>query len=761
MMNRSSGHRAWLLAGIAAGLLPATPLAAQETVAQSGQDGLSDIIVTANKRGAQSLQNVPISIQAVTGDTLAARGAISFIDFAGSVPSLQFNDLGPGDKKYIIRGVTSTGASTVGVYYDEAVITAANSNDGGGRNADIRLYDLERIEVLKGPQGTLYGASSMSGTIRFITNKPNLTEFGGNLTGEIGGTHKGGTNYNLHGTVNLPIVNDRLAIRLTGWYDDQSGYIDQVRIPAGRRNNVNNEQATGGRALIRWKPIDDFTLTGSATIQKLSSDSSSRYTPKGSVSFSAPGYPAVPGGDLINTDLTLSPLDDKLHIYSLTGEYAASFGTITATTNWYDRSFDYSFDSSPILFFFGVPIPGITLQPQYRRVWSNEIRYASNFDGPFNIVVGGFLQREKSNFEVQVVKSNAFGEPNGPFSRLNEDDALSTPDGNTFFGRIDDQVLKQEALFGEITITPLEGLTGVVGARYFHSRQRADQETTHPFGGFSASPIGVLTNESTDSKVTYKFNLSYRIDPTILVYGQAAQGFRVGGVNAADLPFTSNIPRGYTPDTLWNYEIGAKTQFFDNRLRANVAAYAIRWKDTQVRAVDATGAFPFTTNAGRVKIDGFEAEIDASLAKGLQLTLGGSYQNARLQDSQPPIPNNPNLGFAGDKLPNVPKFQGNASLNYDFPVTGDFIGTLRGDLTYRGKTKTQFNTGSPFNVPLDNYLLVDLRASLHNDVWSAAVFVRNLTDKRAQIDAIASDQDPLARITVRPRTVGLSVTRNF
>lgn len=760
MANRSNG-RAWLLAGIAAGLLPASPLAAQETVAPAGQDGLADIVVTANKRGAQSLQNVPISIQAVTGDTLAARGAISFVDFAGSVPSLQFNDLGPGDKKYIIRGVTSTGASTVGVYYDEAVITAANSNDGGGRNADIRLYDLERIEVLKGPQGTLYGASSMSGTIRFITNKPNLTEFGGNVTGEIGSTRKGGTNYNLHGTLNLPIVNDKLAIRLTGWYDDQSGYIDQVRIPAGPLKNVNNELAKGGRALVRWKPIDDFTLTGSATIQKLSSDSSSRYTPKGALSFAAPGYPAVPGGDLVNTDLTLSPLDDKLHIYSLTGEYAASFGTFTATSNWYDRDYNYSFDSSPILFFFGVPIPGITLQPQYRRVWSNEIRYASNFEGPVNVVVGGFLQREKSNFEVQVVKSNAFGEPNGPFSRSNDDDALSTPDGNSFFGRIDNQSLKQEALFGEVTFTPIEGLTGVVGARYFHSRQRADQETTHPFGGFTASPVGVLTNKSTDHKVTYKFNLSYRIDPKVLVYAQAAQGFRVGGVNAADLPFTSNIPRGYTPDTLWNYEVGAKTEFFDNRLRANVAAYAIRWEDTQVRAVDATGAFPFTTNAGRVKIDGFEAEIDASLAKGLQLTLGGSYQNARLQDSQPPIPNNPNLGSAGDKLPNVPKFQGNAALNYDVAVTGDFVGTLRADLTYRGRTKTQFNTGSPFNVPLDNYLLVDLRASLHNDDWSAAVFVRNLTDKRAQVDAIASDQDPLARITVRPRTIGLSVTRNF
>jgi len=244
---------------------------AQAAGTASADTGLSEIIVTATKSGAASLQKVPIAIQALSGETLMQRGATSFVDFAGSVPSLQFNDLGPGDKKYIIRGVASTGASTVGVYYDEAVITAANSNDGGGRNADIRLYDLERVEVLKGPQGTLYGASSMSGTIRFITNKPKYDVFEGNITGEIGATQKGGTNYNLHGTINLPIVKDKLALRATGWLDDQSGYIDQPRIPAGRRDNVNNEDVRGGRVLLRFNPAEALTLTASVTVQSLKS----------------------------------------------------------------------------------------------------------------------------------------------------------------------------------------------------------------------------------------------------------------------------------------------------------------------------------------------------------------------------------------------------------------------------------------------------------------------------------------------------------
>lgn len=768
----TAGYRSSLIAtGLLATLvMPVSPASAQQQATSSDRegaakpansDGLEDIVVTATKSGAASLQKVPIAIQAISGETLGARGADNFAKFAGSVPSLQFDDLGPGDKKYIIRGVTSTGASTVGVYYDEAVISASNSNDGGGRNADIRLYDLERIEVLKGPQGTLYGASSMSGTIRYITNKPRLNLFEGNATSEIGATEKGGLNYNVHGTVNIPIVKDILGVRVTGWLDHQSGYIDQTRLATGRVNNVNDEHVTGGRALVRFRPSDAFTLTGSVTSQKLTSRGSSRYTPPGVLSFGTTGYPAVPGGDLINTDLTRSPLTDKLHIYSLTGEYTVPFGTITATTNWYDRRFDFNFDSSAILFYFGVPIPGITKEPQYRRVWSNELRYASHFDGPLNFVVGGFLQREKSNFEVQVVRSTPDGRAAGPFSRLNADDALTTPNGNTFFGRTDNQRVSQEALFGEITVKATDKLTGLIGARYFRSRQTAAQETTHPFGGFSASPVGVLNNASKNSKVTYKFNVAYQAQPDILLYATAAQGFRTGGVNAADLPFASNIPRGYTPDSLWNYEAGAKTQFLDHRLRLNVAAYAIRWTDTQVRAVDSTGAFPFTTNAGRVNINGVEAELNASVAKGLEIDLGGSYQRAQLKDDQPRIPGNPNLGLAGDTLPNVPKFQGNASVSYRFPLAREFEGILRADANYRGRTKTQFSNSSPFNVPLDEYVAVNLRASATSAVWSTSLFVSNLFDARAQIDAISSVQDPLARLTIRPRTYGLSLTRKF
>ena len=750
---------ALLLSGTAAAQTIGQP-SGNANAAPTSETG--DIVVTASKRGAETVQSVPIAIQALSGGTLVARGATSFIDFAGTISGLQFNDLGPGDKKYIIRGVTSTGAATVGVYYDEAVITAANGNDGGGRNADIRLFDLERVEVLKGPQGTLYGASSMSGTIRYITAKPDLKSTSGNAGAEVSGTEKGGFNYVLNGTVNLPIVNDRLGLRVTGWADDKSGYIDQPRIQTGRLSNVNNDSTFGGRAILRAVPFDNLVLTASATIQKTNSDGSSRYTPPGALSFgnTAAGFPAIPGGDLINTDLARSPWDDLLHVYGLTAELKTGIGLFTATTNYYDRRIGFAYDSSPILFHYGVPIPAVTLEPQDRSIWSNEIRYASAFHGPINFVVGGFLQQERTNFEVQVLKTDPAGNPIGKFSRLNADDALQTATGNTFFGRTDNQKIDQEAVFGEITGKASEKLSATVGVRYFHSQQSAAQETTHPFGGFSGSPIGVLTNKSEDSKTTFKFNLAYKPQRDLLFFFTAAQGFRVGGVNAANLPFTSNIPPGFKPDSLWNYEIGAKTTIMRS-VRANVTLYNIDWTDTQVRSVDATGAFTFTTNVGKVNIKGVEVEVEGRIAHGLDLGFAGSYQDARLEQDQPIIPGNKNLGLKGDRLPNVPEFQGSASLSYTTPVSTTLNGVLRADVTYRDKTRTQFSGRSPFDVRLDQYANVNLRASLVGERWTGALFVRNLTNVRAQIDAIASDQDPLGRITIRPRTWGASVSRSF
>jgi outer membrane receptor protein involved in Fe transport len=207
--------------------------------------------------------------------------------------------------------------------------------------------------------------------------------------------------------------------------------------------------------------------------------------------------------------------------------------------------------------------------------------------------------------------------------------------------------------------------------------------------------------------------------------------------------------------------MGVKGRLFQNRLSYDLAAYWIDWKDIQVSEVDATGAFPFTSNAGAARVRGLEGEVTFLPVEHLTLNLSGSYQDATLTENQPPIPGNPNIGHSGDRIPNVPKLQGDLTIEYNHSLGGDLDGTLAADIGYRGATNTQLNTASPFNVPLAAYTVVNLRAAITNQEWTATLFARNLTNERAQVDAISSTQDPLARITIRPRTVGVALVRTF
>ena len=766
-LSRSLG-RAQLLASVAALAVCASIPAVRSQAAESTGD-ISEIVVTANKSDAQKVIDVPASIQAIDGNALQKAGISNFIDVAGEIPGLSVQDLGPGDKKYVIRGVNSTGDSTTGVYYDEAVISGSNANDGGGFESDIKLIDLNHVEVLRGPQGTLYGASSMSGTIKFVTNKPDLNNFGGYVTGETSNTSHGSENYDANGVLNLPIVDGMLALRAAGWKVEDSGFINQIRVgQIGLLKGVNNDDAEGGRVSLRFQPIESLTIDASVTQQSESSRGSSRYTPAGVTSWGAPGTPGlapVQGCDLCNTDVTQSPWKDELTIYSLTVDYAMSNGTITATTNQYNRKLDFQFDSTPVLIANGVPIAGQTLEPQRRDVNSSEIRYASKFDGPVNFVVGGFRQHETNDLVVNVLTTNGLGLPSGPFSSSNSADALSNPGvGDTFFGRFDNRTTTQYAGFGEVTWKVTPKLTVVGGVRYFTEDLEGNQEQTHPFGGFPpGQPVGVLIPDPSQSynKITTKGNISYEFADWLLAYATASQGFRGGGLNARSLPFEP-IPDSFAPDSLWNYEAGAKGRLFDGKLDYQVDAYQIRWYNMQAQETTADGAFNFTGNAGNAKINGVEFEFSGRLWDHLSGSVAGSYQDAYLVRGVSPAvyAANPTLGRTGEKIPNVAPFQFNLGLNYTAPLASDWNYTVAGDLSYRGSENAYF-VSNPYNIKLNSYELLNMRASVTNGVWRATVFARNVTDERAQVSAINSQQDPDALLTVRPRTVGVSVTRNF
>jgi outer membrane receptor protein involved in Fe transport len=756
-----------LLSGILGAFAPALAANAADESNQRNSDAspLAEVVVTANKLSAQKVLEIPASIQAIAGDSLQKSGASAFMDIAGQIPGLSVQDLGPGDKKYVIRGINSTGASTTGIYYGEAPISGANANDGGGFQADVRLYDLDRVEVLRGPQGTLYGASSMSGTIRFIPKSPDLNSINGYLTLEGSNTSNGSGNSNVNGALNLPIVDGKLAVRLVGWQVDDSGFINQIRVgTVGLVRRVNDDKVGGGRATLKYQVNDDFVLEATYTAQTERSNGSSRYTPAGVTSWGDPTIPPVQGCDLCNTDVTRSPWADNLQVFGLTATYKMKSGTITATNNQFNRKLNFAFDSTPILVSFAVPVPAETLEPQNRRVNSTEIRYASDFESPINFVVGAFRQFEKTEWASEVITTNGLGYVNGAFSRDNADDAYSNPGvGNTFFGQTDHRRSTKYAGFGEATWKVTPQLTLIGGLRYFTEKLEGAQESTHPFGGFPPGPVlGPITDQDqTFNKVTYKVNISYKLNDAALLYATTSTGFRSGGLNPQSEPFEP-IPAAFSPDSLTNYEVGSKGKLFDGLLEYQADAYLIRWNNIQVSETTADGAFPYVGNAGKAKVKGVEFELGVRPFDYFTVTFAGSYQDAYLTEGATPAEKtvNPTLGLTGETIPNVPKVQFNLGLNYTRPIHDQWRASAAADINYRDKVDSYFASNT-FNLPLGSYALVNLRVGLLNDMWSITAFARNLTDKRAQVSAINSTQDPSGLLTVRPRTIGLTLTRKF
>jgi iron complex outermembrane recepter protein len=784
--------------GIAATLTQIPFSAFGQAAPPTAAGGLDEIVVTANKLNAVKVLDTPISIQAISGDTLQSAGVAGIMDIAGQIPGLSIQDLGPGDKKYVIRGINSTGDSTIGVYYGEAVVSGSNADDGGGFQSDIRLYDLDRIEVLRGPQGTLYGASSMSGTIRFIPKSPDLHSLGGYVTAEGSETAHGSGNYNFNGALNLPIIDGLLGVRLVGWKVSDSGYIDQIRVgqgvtglvpilnsagmqtgtttgtvtPIGFIKGVNDDQVGGGRAIVRYQPTEQLTIDANYTMQTETSGGSSRYTPAGVTAFNGgvgTNIPPVQGCDLCNTDVTQSPWTDNIVVFGGTVTYDTGFGVVTGTSNQYNRKTDFTFDSTPVLLSFGVPVPAETFEPRERQVNSSEIRFASAFDSPVNFVTGVYREHSHQLLDVQVLATNGYGLAIGPFCTNQSCDAGAFPGtGSTFFGRSDERSTTSYAGFGEATWKVTDRFQAVAGVRYFTESLEGVQIQTHPFGGFPTSPNLVAVDDPNEkfNKVTWKINLSYKVNDGLLPYATVSTGFRSGGLNAVSQPFEA-IPAAYAPDSLTNYEFGAKGRLFDGLFDYQADVYFIKWSNIQVQETTSDGAFVFQGNAGDAKVKGAEFELTAHPMQYLSTNLTAAYSDAYLSQGAFggatgfQYLKNDTLGLTGDPIPNVPKVQGSVGFNYRRPIGNGWDGMVASDANYRGRVNAYFTSNQHFNLTLPSYVLVGLRAGVINGPWSITAFARNLTNRRAEVSAINSSQDPDALLTVRPRTIGMTLTRTF
>jgi iron complex outermembrane recepter protein len=740
MMNNKNTGRSGIVHAVVLALAAAaaTDVRAQQAPADANA-GLEEVLVTATKRGNENLQTVPIAITAQSQATLEAKGAQDFEDFARSVPSLSFVDSGPAFKTYVIRGInsTGTGVATVGQYVDDILIT------GDLRQPDLRLFDVQRVEVLRGPQGTLYGSGSLSGTIRTIINPPDPSGYHADVIVRASDTDHGGGNYNGAITVNAPLIDDRVALRATAYDDEESGFINNIRLGT---HGVNAEHTFGGRAALLVK-IDDLTkLTANVFYQKTRTDGRN--------------IVVKADGDLgrYNTDQFVhDPFTSEFKIYNLTLNHDFGWADLDFSTSYFSRGDDNKFDSTLFDLSFGPTFftdvvglstaNGLTDQEDTSRYITNELRLASKLGERTEFVAGVFQQHIRTTFVTLVATSNDAGFINIPVEPV--------------FGQAQAHMTEQYALFGELSYKFTDKLTGLVGARAFYADEADDLNSTHPFGGFSP-PVETPTLHSHAHKVTPKFYLSYQLTPDAMLYGSISQGFRIGGGNLANVTPLPPEDRTYQPDSLWNYEVGAKTAWFDRHLIVNSSLYYINWSNIQVSDfTDDTNALTFIANAGKARVYGAELEVEGRITR--DITVGGTLAlvEAQLTQDQPST-NQQFAGHSGDLFPNVPQVSGSLFAQYSHPLTARLDSFARVDYSYTGRQGTQFSPENPIYNVVPAYNLLGARLGVRTDAWEAALFGKNLLNAYAvNILEEASNLTPRAVVPLQPLTFGLELRYHF
>jgi outer membrane receptor protein involved in Fe transport len=732
----------------------AAPAFAQEA-ASSLDEG--EIVVTALKRDT-NIQDTPIAISAVGGEAVANSGAQTIADLQSSVPSLNFVDGGPAQRRVVIRGIQGTGEPLVGTYYDETPVTGSigAGNDAGGSTPELRLFDVERVEVLRGPQGTLYGSGSMGGTLRVIYKKPSNALEGAVDVG-LSSTKGGEMTYEGNAMINVPIVDDMVSFRAVGFYRDGGGYIDNTRLGI---KDINSLETYGGRFLLRVKPTPDLTIDFSAYLNRLTTDTASW---------------TLGAGEYNSDNYVRQPVKDDLDLYSATATYDFGGVALTGVVSYLDRSLStvsdvsgyirtnrtpaacarlanatVACDTTTLANFYTLVDGQSTsaLFPQQEQTtWTAELRLSSTGSGPINWTVGGFYSDRNTTVQNPQVNAN-------PVSGV-----VIQPLQVATIRYIDD-TLKQIAGFADVSWDITDALNLTVGARYFNYDKHIEGRTPIPsiLVGARVTPLTVV--ESSESGWVFKFNGSYKITDDMLFYAEAAQGFRPGGANQVLGLDAALTP--YSSDGLWNYEIGLKNTLLDRKLFINVDAFLIDWTDMQITGRTPNGAFSYITNAGAARVKGLELEIDARPVQGLSIAANASYIDAKLSENQATT-NVSAPGLKDDRIPYVPKFTAGIGVQYKWALTDAVNGLARVDANHVGASYSDFRPNGTYTRHIDAYQLVNLRLGVEKDEFGAFLFVSNLFDSLA-ITRSTSSAIAVGRTLVnsaRPRTIGINLRAGF
>ncbi|MCJ2183500.1 TonB-dependent receptor [Novosphingobium sp. 1949] len=763
--SRSSRLRRWRYASLlgAAGLALPHGAAAQDNADEGAGN---TIVVTAQKR-TESVLDVPLAVSVVSAQALSSNHVTGYDDLARTVPSLSFTNTGTsGTSRIAIRGVASaSGSATVGIYLDDVSLTFPNQSFTGATLP--LLFDLERVEVLKGPQGTLYGDSSMGGTVRFITAKPKLGVFEGDASGEISTTAGGGTNYTLDAMVNLPLT-DTLALRVAGENSFTSGYIDRVDADTGSvvDTNINSERRTGVRASLLWQPSDDLTITPAIQYQRIKTANSGIYD------LSLPNF---------QTEKTQAePSRDEMYVPSLTIEKDFGDYQLTAITAYMHRSFtrqmdaviyDSEYVAESIDPDYGAAYDAISVLPGVLRNrdrvnnWSQEVRLASPgiaAGNRYEWQVGAYANalKVRSYDDEYVYGLNDTVAEYYPDETVEDLIGDATPDDSLgYFHSV--RTLKQLAVFaqGSFMVTPRLKLTA--GVR----QVKAWSDYTMNEGGWLADGTAAYEHvKSNEAPFTPKFAANYKLSDNASLYASAAKGFRLGGQNntlpsycasnLASLGLTSDGTKSYGSDSLWSYEAGFKSSLFGNRLTLNASAYRIDWNNIQQQLSLSSCGWVITQNAGDARSQGAELEMTARITKALTLTATGGYTDAKITHAA-----QGSSASDGQHVLYVPNFTTTLGADYERNLANGARVFVSTNWTYTGKSYGSYSvTNSDYERA--DYWTGNLNLGVDIEDWRVAGYVKNLLNDQT---AIQKPSVLFVRqgLTVYPRTIGVSVGKHF
>jgi iron complex outermembrane receptor protein len=772
----------------------ATAAAAQEQA--PAVTGLEEVIVTATKR-AERLQDVSESIAAFDANAIEMRGLKQIDDIVKYIPGMSLSQREPGGTTIVFRGVASSGiqfgaVSSSALYLDEQPITQS------GRSPDPRFIDIERVEALRGPQGTLYGASSQSGTLRVITAKPDPSGFDAWTEAELTQVEDGDAGYDVSAMLNLPLAEDRVSLRVVGFAAEDAGFIDNVLTQSKGQTfdnadvvdeDVNTVNTVGGRAALRFDISEGVDLTFSGLYQDVSADGHGDVTPASTDGF---GYANV--GDLEQVRFSEESLDDSWYQLGLTMNAATPIGDLVIAASYFDRDFHYEADATDYEWNFNCPRfdslgnenpPPPFCQPNYTlydfggdprgfaqndeqtEITTFEARLQSKADeeSRWSWLVGAFYSKETGHTQFDSFVNDYADTPAFEYFAYLQYayyGGTLAPTDQWWIGLYDTD-LEQRAMFGEVSFDVTENFTITAGGRWFEydRKFRLHQEAPVGFTGFSLTEA---TADTDDSGSVMKLNMSYRIDDDRMVYATYSEGFRNGGSNPVRP--ASILPRDFTSDELKNYEVGAKTEWLDSRLRFNIAIYSMQWDDFAVQVEDPQpSVFQLGyVNLPSAEITGFESEFLFAVNDAWQIDASLGYNDGEVSEATElvldpafdPIP-----VTKGARLPLTPDWT--ATLGIEYRPRGSLLNAqpfARVDLAYVGESVNNLegieSVVAAGGVQVQEaYDTGDFRVGLEGERWTATLFVDNFWDERASL--FLSNRWAEQRQSVnRPRTYGLS-----